>query len=95
MEFCKRLGFFRIMAASGHKTVGVFKRCNTVTKEELNKLVPGTLGTYVATNKKGTETVPFKYLIMVGDAGLEPTTFGSGDQKRTLTANYLTLSLGL
>jgi len=33
--------FFRIMAASGHKTMEVFKRYNTVTDEELKVLVPG------------------------------------------------------
>jgi integrase len=31
--------FFRIMAASGHKTMNVFKRYNTVSKEELWVLV--------------------------------------------------------
>jgi integrase len=31
--------FFRIMAASGHRTMNVFKRYNTVTKEELKCLV--------------------------------------------------------
>jgi len=31
--------FFRIMAASGHKTMNVFKRYNTVSKEELKSLV--------------------------------------------------------
>lgn len=31
--------FFRIMAASGHKTMNVFKRYNTVSKEELKVLV--------------------------------------------------------
>lgn len=31
--------FFRIMAASGHKTMNVFKRYNTVSKEELRVLV--------------------------------------------------------
>jgi integrase len=33
--------YFRIMAASGHKTMNVFKRYNTVSKEELRKLVTG------------------------------------------------------
>jgi integrase len=33
--------FFRIMAASGHKTMNVFKRYNTVSKEELRALVGG------------------------------------------------------
>lgn len=31
--------YFRIMAASGHKTINVFKRYNTVNKEELRALV--------------------------------------------------------
>ncbi|MFZ5447574.1 MAG: tyrosine-type recombinase/integrase [Thermodesulfobacteriota bacterium] len=31
--------FFRIMAASGHKTMNVFKRYNTVSKDELKALV--------------------------------------------------------
>jgi integrase len=31
--------YFRIMAASGHKTMGVFKRYNTVSKDELKALV--------------------------------------------------------
>ena len=30
--------YFRIMAASGHKTMHVFKRYNTVSKEELKAL---------------------------------------------------------
>jgi integrase len=33
--------YFRIMAASGHKTMSVFKRYNTVSKEELRSLVGG------------------------------------------------------
>jgi integrase len=35
--------YFRIMAASGHKTMGVFKRYNSVSKEELKALVGGNL----------------------------------------------------
>jgi integrase len=33
--------YFRIMAASGHKTMHVFKRYNSVSKEELKTLVGG------------------------------------------------------
>jgi integrase len=33
--------YFRIMAATGHKTLAVFKRYNTVSKEELRGLVKG------------------------------------------------------
>jgi integrase len=33
--------YFRIMAASGHKTLSVFKRYHTVNKEELRALVEG------------------------------------------------------
>ena len=45
--------YFRIMAASGHKTMNVFKRYNTVTDEELKRLVSGTVDTYMDTNEKG------------------------------------------
>jgi hypothetical protein len=31
--------YFRIMAATGHKTMTVFKRYNTVSQEELRALV--------------------------------------------------------
>ncbi len=31
--------YFRIMAATGHKTLSLFKRYNTVSKEELRTLV--------------------------------------------------------
>ena len=33
--------YFRIMAASGHKTMNVFKRYNTVSRDELKMLVDG------------------------------------------------------
>jgi integrase len=36
--------YFRIMAATGHKTMTVFKRYNTVSKEELKTLVQGNPG---------------------------------------------------
>ena len=36
--------YFRIMAASGHKTMSVFKRYNTVSKKELQALVNGNSG---------------------------------------------------
>jgi integrase len=37
--------YFRIMAATGHKTMTVFKRYNTVSKEELKSLAQGNLET--------------------------------------------------
>jgi integrase len=36
--------YFKIMAASGHKTMSVFKRYNTVSKKELQALVNGNSG---------------------------------------------------
>jgi len=36
--------YFRIMAATGHKTLNVFKRFNTVIKEELKALEGGDWG---------------------------------------------------
>jgi integrase len=36
--------YFRIMAASGHKTMSVFKRYNTVSKKELQAMVHGNSG---------------------------------------------------
>jgi integrase len=36
--------YFRIMAATGHKTMSVFKRYNTVSREELQALVNGKSG---------------------------------------------------
>lgn len=48
--------FFRIMAASSHKTMEVFKRYNTVTYEELQKQVSDQIDTYMDTNaKKGLD----------------------------------------
>ncbi|MFC1580092.1 tyrosine-type recombinase/integrase [Thermodesulfobacteriota bacterium] len=44
--------FFRIMAASGHKTMEVFKRYNTVTEDEVKKLVEGPVDTYMDTKKE-------------------------------------------
>jgi hypothetical protein len=41
--------FFRIMAASGHRTMEVFKRYNTVSEEELMKLVEAPMDTYMDT----------------------------------------------
>lgn len=37
----QRHDYFRIMAASGHKTMSVFKPYNTVSREELRALVDG------------------------------------------------------
>ena len=44
--------FFRIMAASGHRTMEVFKRYNTVSEEELMKLVEAPMDTYMDTKQK-------------------------------------------
>jgi hypothetical protein len=44
--------FFRIMAASGHRTMEVFKRYNTVTEDELMKLVREPMDTYMDTSKE-------------------------------------------
>jgi integrase len=44
--------YFRIMAATGHKTMSVFKRYNTVSRDELKALVGGkmdTMDTYMDT----------------------------------------------
>jgi integrase len=35
----ERHDYFRIMAATGHKTMSVFKRYNTVSREELKALM--------------------------------------------------------
>jgi hypothetical protein len=47
--------YFRIMAATGHKTMSVFKRYNTVSRNELKALVGENLGandTYQKSTKK-------------------------------------------
>jgi integrase len=44
--------YFRILAATGHKTLSVFKRYNTVTRKELRALVeekPPVMDTYMDT----------------------------------------------
>jgi hypothetical protein len=40
------------MAASGHRTMEVFKRYNTVSEEELMKLVESPMDTYMDTKQK-------------------------------------------
>ena len=49
--------FFRVMAASGHRTMEVFKRYNTVTEDELMKLVKEPMDTYMDTKQKKESTV--------------------------------------
>jgi integrase len=44
--------FFRIMAASGHKTMEVFKRYNTVIEKEILKLVSRPVDTNMDTKQK-------------------------------------------
>jgi integrase len=50
--------YFRIMAATGHKTMSVFKRYNTVSRDELKALVgenPGANDTYNDTYQKSAK----------------------------------------
>lgn len=44
--------FFRIMAASGHKTMAVFKRYNTVSEDELRELVTPPIATNMDTKQE-------------------------------------------
>ena len=47
--------YFRIMAATGHKTMSVFKQYNTVRRDELEALVNGKsaeIFTYIFTKQK-------------------------------------------
>ena len=44
--------YFKIMKSTGHKTMAVFKRYNTVDEEELKSL---TMDTYMDTSEEGQE----------------------------------------
>ena len=78
--------YFRIMAATGHKTMEVFKQYNTVTPAELKALT-------VPEKQEGLTPIvtPGAFLegedeanllkSLAGDARLERAAFGSGDQR--------------
>ncbi len=64
--------FFRIMAASGHKTMEVFKRYNTVSENELMLLVKSPMDT---SKEKGLAATanPLKLWCAQEDSNLRPT----------------------
>jgi len=76
--------FFQIMALSGHRTMNVFKRYNTVTEEELKGIKwhdrgvdTGTVPTYTPTRgKMGSHKMRNPLISLARPAGFEPVTFG-------------------